>query len=115
MSQFAVKGIDKYYNKAKYDPNPFPVKPGDAVIVKATCEVVEKNSMDPEARYECAFQDQCKWSWCHDDNESEFSTIVETIFDRGQGWQIMVAGLTVELPMSDYGTSFWKREGAKND
>ena len=102
---YAVKGIDKYYNKAKYDPQPFPIKVGDEVIVIITCKMIQGDPHD--LIYSCPFENQCKIDPRYNDGEFEVRTIVQTIFDRGGGWQVMFADLTVELPMSDYGTSFW--------
>ena len=58
MSQFAVKDIDKYYNKVKYDSQLFPIKVGDEVVVKITCEVIEKEPWF--SPYDCPFKTDCK-------------------------------------------------------
>ena len=108
MSQFAVKDIDKYYNKVKYDSQLFPIKVGDEVVVKITCEVIEKEPWF--SPYDCPFKTDCKNGFCFPFNECEVTTTVESIFDRGYGWRIIFAGLVVEASFVDFGTSFWKKE-----
>ena len=81
---YAVKGIDKYYNKAKYDPQPFPIKVGDEVIVIITCKMIQGDPHD--LIYSCPFENQCKIDPRYNDGEFEVRTIVQTIFDfSGEG------------------------------
>ena len=93
------------------DSELFPVKVGDVVKVKALCETVSDFFLDGGTnRNDCPFSNACEHIICEGCNESEFTTTVQAIIDRGQGWRFLFAGIAVEGSLSDYGKSFWKIE-----
>ena len=111
MSNDAKLGMDVQDIGRVDDSELFPVKVGDVVKVKALCEVVSDFFLDGGTnRNNCPFSNACKHIICEGCNESEFTTTVQAIIDRGQGWRFVFAGIAVEGSLSDYGKSFWKND-----
>ena len=84
------------------DLTKLPCKVGDTVYIKTTCENVRKHIDRDTGLIECPFESECEFEECKNDNERLFGTVVEGIFNSGNGWHYTFKGLCIEVPLSDF-------------
>ncbi len=80
-----------------------PCQVGDTVYVKTTCEYVYSHYDQETNCFDCPFENDCNFEECEDGNERLFATKVESIFNNGYGWSCTLKGLSLEIPVSDFG------------
>lgn len=81
----------------------FPCKVGSRVYIKTTCENVRKHTDRDTGLIECPFESECEFEECKNDNERLFGTVVESVFNDGNGWHYTLRGLDIAVPLSDFG------------
>lgn len=83
-----------------------PVKVGDKVSLKVSCECIDAKD------FVCPFESDCEFDECSDGNERVVTSTIKSIWDEGQGWFFSVEGLNIDIPMTDIGKSVMLVEAA---
>lgn len=76
------------------------IKIGDKVSLRVSCECIELNK-----EYICPFADTCTFDECSNGNERIIVSIVNSIWNEGNGWFFSVQGVNVEISIHDIGKS----------
>lgn len=86
---------------------------GDSVYLITSCEFICCR-VDSETGFtECPFENNCGYDECHDSNRRGFETVIDSIYNNGNGWHITVKGFLLEIPIYDFGRYIFLKKDLK--
>lgn len=87
-----------------------PCKVGDRVYVYNCCDYVCTSRDWETGITECPFENDCEFEECEEGRERLFKTIIESIWNNGQGWYFSVRGLHLEISINAIGKTVFLTE-----
>lgn len=91
---------------------------GDSVYLITSCEFISCKVDSETGFMECPFENDCdylKYDECRDSNRRVFETVIDGIYDNGNGRYITAKGFSMEISIYDFGKYiFLKKELKKN-
>ncbi len=87
---------------------------GDTVWINTSCEYVCTQRDYETGVIECPFENDCEFEECDNGKERLFKTTIESVFNNGNGWNIAVNHLAMDIPINELNrTVFFSEEAAK--